>query len=48
MMKFNKQNLRIKEVPVSYNPRTFDEGKKLRNIDALRILWVMIKYRFVN
>ncbi len=49
IMKISKiHNLKVKEIPVSYTPRSIEEGKKLRNIDALRILWVMVKYRFVN
>jgi hypothetical protein len=49
MMKISKvKRLRIKEVPVRYNPRTVNDGKKLRNIDAIKILWVIIKYRFTN
>jgi glycosyltransferase involved in cell wall biosynthesis len=34
----------IAEVPVHYFPRNVGEGKKIRNIDGLRILWVIIKY----
>ena len=35
---------RIVEVPVHYYPRNKGEGKKIRNLDGLRILWVIIKY----
>jgi glycosyltransferase involved in cell wall biosynthesis len=49
MMKISKiRTLKIKEVPVTYNPRSVNDGKKLRNIDAIKILWVIIKYRFIN
>jgi glycosyltransferase involved in cell wall biosynthesis len=34
----------IVEVPVNYYPRNIGEGKKIRNIDGLRILWVIFKY----
>jgi glycosyltransferase involved in cell wall biosynthesis len=34
----------IAEVPVHYFPRHEGEGKKLRNSDAFRILWTIIKY----
>jgi len=34
----------IVEIPVQYFPRTKDEGKKLGNIDAIKILWKIIKY----
>ncbi len=35
---------RIVEVPVHYYPRNKGEGKKIRNLDGLRILWVIVKY----
>jgi len=34
----------IAEIPVQYFPRNEGEGKKFRNTDAVRILWVIIKY----
>jgi glycosyltransferase involved in cell wall biosynthesis len=34
----------IVEVPVHYWPRNKGDGKKIRNIDGLRILWVILKY----
>ncbi|MGZ3862740.1 MAG: glycosyltransferase family 2 protein [Bacteroidia bacterium] len=48
MMKACKNNLLIKEVAVSYTPRTLKQGKKLNNLDALKILFSIIKYRFTN
>ena len=36
---------RITEVPVSYNPRTADEGKKIGWRDGLNALWTLLKYR---
>ncbi|MFH1840219.1 MAG: glycosyltransferase family 2 protein [Nanoarchaeota archaeon] len=37
------------EVPVSYNCRTFKEGKKTKLIqDGFLALWAILKYRFVN
>jgi glycosyltransferase involved in cell wall biosynthesis len=44
-----KRRLRIYEVPISYNGREFQEGKKIRPVqDGLRALWTLIKYRFVD
>ena len=43
-----KTGTRIYEVPVSYNGREWDEGKKIRWTDAPIALWTVIKYRFVN
>ncbi len=38
----------IVEVPVSYQPRTIEEGKKIRWIDGLRALMVILKVRFLQ
>ena len=34
----------IAEVPVHYFPRQKDGGKKLKNIDGIKILWAIFKY----
>jgi len=39
---------RILEVPIAYNPRSMEEGKKIRWSDGVRALWVLLKYRFVR
>jgi glycosyltransferase involved in cell wall biosynthesis len=36
---------RIVEVPISYNPRTADEGKKMRFIDGVDAIYTLIKCR---
>jgi glycosyltransferase involved in cell wall biosynthesis len=46
--KILKQRLRIFEVPISFNPRDYSEGKKIKLSDAFAALWVLIKYRFVD
>lgn len=46
--KLAKADYRIKEVPISYNPRSFKEGKKIRIKDGLMALYVLLKYRFVK
>ena len=38
------KKLRIYEVPISYNPRSKEEGKKIGFKDGLRALFVMIYY----
>lgn len=35
----------IREVPVSYRPRTFGEGKKVRARDGVRALWTLLRIR---
>ncbi len=43
-----KKGIRIYEVPISYNGREWDEGKKIKWHDAPKALWTLIKYRFVD
>lgn len=44
--KLLKRRLKIEEVPVSYVPRTYRAGKKIRVKDALWAIFYMFKYRF--
>jgi hypothetical protein len=37
---------RIVEVPISYNPRTSEEGKKMRFIDGVDAIYALLKCRF--
>ena len=37
---------RIYEVPISYNPRTTEEGKKIGWHDGVTAIWTLLKYRF--
>ena len=39
---------RIVEVPISYNPRRRDEGKKVRWVDGLDAVYLLIKCRLVD
>ncbi len=41
-----KRHLKILEVPVSYHPRSYAEGKKIRWFDGIRALSSIVKYRF--
>lgn len=44
-----KRGHRIYEVPISYNGREFEEGKKIRPFhDGPIALWTLLKYRFVD
>jgi glycosyltransferase involved in cell wall biosynthesis len=38
---------RIHEVPISYNARGIEDGKKIRWQDGVQALWTLIKYRIV-
>jgi len=46
--KIAKKGIKIKEVPISYNPRAFKEGKKIKWKDGILAIWTLIKYRFVG
>ncbi|MBV9469140.1 MAG: hypothetical protein JOZ57_07825, partial [Abitibacteriaceae bacterium] len=49
LAKLSRQGVRIREVPVSYHPRTELEGKKIRALhDGWRAALTLLKYRFVN
>lgn len=37
----------LKEVPIHYYPRSYEEGKKVRALDGLKSLWTIIKWRFL-
>lgn len=46
--KLLKKKVRIYEVPISFNPRLYSEGKKITAWDGVVAMWTLIKYRFVN
>lgn len=46
--KFLKKGLKIKEVPISYQGRSWQEGKKITFKDGLIALWSVFKYKFKN
>ncbi len=46
--KILKRGVRIFEVPISFNPRDYEEGKKIGLKDAFEAVWALIKYRFVD
>jgi glycosyltransferase involved in cell wall biosynthesis len=43
-----RRGYRIYEVPISYNGREFDEGKKITWKDGIGALKTLVKYRFVR
>ena len=46
--KVSKLGYKIKELPMNYYPRSFEEGKKMNWRDGVIALWVLVKFRFVN
>jgi len=43
-----KRGYRIYEVPISYNGREWNEGKKIKWTDAPIAAWTLIRYRFTD
>lgn len=43
--KLCREGFRVVEVPVSYRPRSFAEGKKIRSKDGLLALWTILRDR---
>jgi glycosyltransferase involved in cell wall biosynthesis len=46
--KILKRNYCIYEVPISFNPRNYKDGKKITMKDAFIAAWALLKYRFVD
>ena len=46
--KLLRRGATIHEVPISYVPRSWDEGKKIRWYDGLAAIWTLFKYRFFS
>lgn len=45
--KLGRDKHKIIEVPISYNPRSRDQGKKIKIIDGLKAAWILVKYKFL-
>lgn len=46
--KILKRRFRIFEVPITFNPRDYEDGKKIRLQDAFSAVWTLLKYRFID
>lgn len=46
--KLVKQGAKIKELPIKYNARSYDEGKKITYKDGLMAIRALFYYRFFN
>ncbi len=46
--KLLKRRVRIFEVPITFNPREYEDGKKIGIKDAFEAVWTLVKYRFVD
>ena len=46
--KVARRGYRIYEIPISYNSRSYREGKKITWVDGLKALWAIFRYRFFD
>ena len=46
--KVTRRGYRIYETPISYNSRSYQEGKKITWVDGLKALWALFRYRFFD
>lgn len=46
VIKSLKKGLRIKEMPISYQPRNYSQGKKIRIFDGLYFIFLILMYKF--
>jgi dolichol-phosphate mannosyltransferase len=44
--KIGLKKIKIKEVPIKYSGRNYNEGKKIRLIDGIKAIVTLFKYRF--
>ncbi|HKI54963.1 MAG TPA: glycosyltransferase family 2 protein [Anaerolineales bacterium] len=46
--KILKRNYRIFEVPITFNPRDYTDGKKIKLKDAFEAVWALLRYRLFD
>ena len=46
--KLAKKKINIFEVPISYSPRKYEEGKKIKALDALKGVFTLLRIKFTN
>lgn len=46
--KLGIKKIQVNEVPISYNPRKFSEGKKINWLDLIKASMIAFKVRFLN
>jgi dolichol-phosphate mannosyltransferase len=44
--KLIRRGIAIREVPISYRPRSVEEGKKIRAVDGLIAAWTLLRFRY--
>ncbi|MDD4051868.1 MAG: glycosyltransferase family 2 protein [candidate division Zixibacteria bacterium] len=43
--KLGRRRIPIREIPIRYNPRKMEEGKKIRWTDGAMAIWTLLRYR---
>ena len=46
--KLLRRGIRMREVPISYQPRSVLEGKKIRAVDGLIAVWTLLRFRYAS
>jgi glycosyltransferase involved in cell wall biosynthesis len=46
--KIFKRGYRVYEIPITYDGRGYDEGKKITWKDGIEAVWTLVKYRFTE
>ena len=46
--KIFKRGLRVYEVPIMYDGRGYEDGKKITWRDGIVAIWVLLKFRFTE
>jgi glycosyltransferase involved in cell wall biosynthesis len=46
--KILRKRYKIIEVPIEYQPRSYESGKKITWRHGVRMLWAILKYRFID
>lgn len=44
--KISLLNIKISEIAINYNGRSYQQGKKIQASDGLKAIWTLIKYKF--
>ena len=44
--KILKRKIPVREIPIKYYPRSREDGKKIKWLDGIKAIWVLIKMRF--
>ena len=42
------KKIKIKEIPIKYFGRSYEEGKKINFMDGIKAILTLIKYRFFS